>query len=409
MTPLINAQIFFKQLIFLERIKSGSYGTIYKARHLTYGEVAVKLLEKGDDKSRVHSYEREVKILAALSGEPGFPKLITHGERETNFFIVMSLHGIDLFSTMASSKVQPLFTWAQTMTIAISLINRLETLHSKGFIHCDLKLDNILFHKPGDYDLESVCLIDFGLSRSYIVEEKHIPEKYTGMMVGTVKFCSINSLNGNELSRRDDLESLGYLLLFLLKGGELPWLEYIYDSDKKSLSAVKYYKKKIFSKASVDGDTYMPSELKAYFTYVKSLGFTTSPKYTYLKSLFAGCSNRSTCTDESNSRQSSLYNKNNEINFFESKAIKALEDCSIVDSDDDLPISKNIYKDLQAVPSKNRKFGRFDCRTKVITIEDLSIYGERHEIIESLENEDIEEENGRETVLSSVESDCSKK
>ena len=106
--------------------------------------------------------------------------------------------------------------------IGYEMIEKLEYLHSKNFIYRDFKPENIMIGKEDNF--RELILIDFGLAKLYkTLDLKHIPEKEKLGFIGTLRYASINSHLWKELSRRDDLESLGYVLIYLVKG-TLPWM-----------------------------------------------------------------------------------------------------------------------------------------------------------------------------------------
>jgi serine/threonine protein kinase len=96
------------------------------------------------------------------------------------------------------------------------MVTLLRDLHNTNIIHRDIKPENFVVHE------NKIHLIDFGLSKLYIQDNKHIEYRENKGMIGTARYASINSLKGNEQSRRDDLESVGYLLIYLYMGA-LPW------------------------------------------------------------------------------------------------------------------------------------------------------------------------------------------
>lgn len=101
------------------------------------------------------------------------------------------------------------------------MVEALELMHGKGFLHRDIKPENFVIGTEGNH--HNIYIIDFGLSKKYIdLNNKHIPEDNNKGLVGTARYTSINSHKGVEQSRRDDLEALGYVLIYLAKG-ELPW------------------------------------------------------------------------------------------------------------------------------------------------------------------------------------------
>lgn len=114
------------------------------------------------------------------------------------------------------------FSLATTLNIGIQIITRLEQIHRKGFVHRDIKANNFMIGR-GD-KAKVVYIIDFGLAKRYFDPKtnKHIPMKGGKSLVGTARYASVASHEGFEQCRRDDLESLGYLLLYFLRG-KLPW------------------------------------------------------------------------------------------------------------------------------------------------------------------------------------------
>jgi serine/threonine protein kinase len=102
------------------------------------------------------------------------------------------------------------------------MINRIEYLHTKNFIHRDIKTDNFLIGLGSGGTL--LYLIDYGLSKLYRDPKTHRHVSYSEgkLLTGTARFASINAMAGFEQSRRDDLESIGHMIIYLLKG-TLPW------------------------------------------------------------------------------------------------------------------------------------------------------------------------------------------
>lgn len=114
------------------------------------------------------------------------------------------------------------FSLATTLAIGLQLVTRLEQIHRKGFVHRDIKANNFMI--GGGDDRKVVYVIDFGLAKRFrdLRTGQHIPVKGGKSLVGTARYASIASHEGFEQCRRDDLESLGYLLLYFLIG-KLPW------------------------------------------------------------------------------------------------------------------------------------------------------------------------------------------
>ena len=129
--------------------------------------------------------------------------------------------------------------------------------------------------------VDTCYLIDFGISKYFKDSRgRHIPMKDKKSFIGTTRYASISAHLGNELSRKDDLESLGYVLIFLLKGA-LPW-QNLNVSDKEKTKKVGEMKAKITPEELCKD---LPIELTNYMTYVKSLMFVEDPDYNYLRGL----------------------------------------------------------------------------------------------------------------------------
>ena len=157
-------------------------------------------------------------------------------------------------------------------------------MHANNYIHRDLKPDNIMLGL-GDAS-NTIHMIDFGLTRSVIDPKtgEHIPFKSDKNLVGTCRFVSVNAHKGYELSRRDDLISLGYIIIHLFKGS-LPWQ----DIDTRKPSA--RYRRLGRAKAKRTNQSLCsecPTQFLTYMDYVSSLEFEKAADYDYLKSLIRG-------------------------------------------------------------------------------------------------------------------------
>lgn len=195
--------------------------------------------------------------------------------------MVMDLLGKSL-EDLVSAQPQQRFSLKTTIMLADQMICRLEFLHSRDYIHRDIKPDNFLMGRGKKKNM--VYIIDLGLAKRYrdSSTHQHIPYREDKGLTGTVRYASINSHHGIEQSRRDDLESVGYILIYFLTGS-LPWQGLKIDNRANKFRAI------CDLKMSIPVETLCkdcPKEFELYMRYVKDLHFDAKPDYFYLRRLF---------------------------------------------------------------------------------------------------------------------------
>ena len=279
-----------------DKIGSGSFGEVLYGFHkITYREVAVKILNSDTSQDNI---KREIALTRQLQGSIGFPSLYYCGIFEKKNIIVESLLGPSLDKLFKfCGKIFPLKT---VCLIGIELVKRLETMHNKGIIHRDLKpnnlawgnfnnsYNNIFINNNNNYnynnynydklDINTIYLIDFGLSCSYwdnSNSQKHYKLTNGLNFVGTLRYASLNSHKGIRQSRRDDLESMIYILIYFLKG-KLPWQDVKAKNKEERYKLIQQKKTKVSIESLCEN---IPSEFAELLKYIKSLDFNSKPIY----------------------------------------------------------------------------------------------------------------------------------
>ena len=267
----------------IDKLGQGSFGVIYMVEDLLYKDTKPKYAIKIENLSVLHlNYsllQKESRILIKLESEPGFPKLIKIFPEYCNNCLVMSLLGDNL--SLLMKKCQGNFSLRTVLMLGVTMLTRLESLHSKGLLHRDIKPENACIGIGNEYNL--IYLIDFGLSKPFLENNgTHIPLIEKKGLVGTARYASINAHMGYELSRRDDLESLMYMLVYLARG-TLPWQNLISDSKDAKYGNIFKMKQNIKEEVLCEG---LPLEFNISLKYIKTLQFEENPNYKFLKGLF---------------------------------------------------------------------------------------------------------------------------
>ncbi|XP_053994872.1 casein kinase I-like isoform X1 [Hylaeus anthracinus] len=260
------------------KIGSGSFGDIYLGTNISTGEeVAIKL---ECIKTRHPQLHIESKFYRMMQGGVGIPTIKWCGSEGDYNVMVMELLGPsleDLFNFCSRR-----FSLKTVLLLADQLISRTDYIHSRTFIHRDIKPDNFLMGLGKKGNL--VYIIDFGLAKKYreVRTHKHIPYRENKNLTGTARYASINTHLGIEQSRRDDLESLGYVLMYFNRGS-LPW-----QGLKAATKRQKYERiseKKMSTPVEELCKGY-PVEFASYLRYCRGLRFEERPDYSYLRQLF---------------------------------------------------------------------------------------------------------------------------
>ena len=251
--------------ILIEKIGSGSFGSIYKGENVrTREKVAIKV-------EPIRNYTKLLKnesiVYQYLGSKQGLPTVKWFGKDATNYYMVINLLGKSL-EQLKNDKIN--FTLKLTLQIGLQILFLLKMIHDKGLIHRDVKPENFLLGLNGLS--KQIYIIDFGLCKSYMNNDKHISFGRIHSLIGSCNYASVNSHKLYELSRRDDMESLGYMLLYFFSG-DLDWRD-----STGALNANEI----ISLKENVHLNEKYPEVLLNYMKYVRNLEFEETPNYSLI-------------------------------------------------------------------------------------------------------------------------------
>ena len=271
----LKNKILLQKFKIIKRIGKGAFGSVYLGKDLSKEEYVAIKLEIRDQNDII--LERETYILYMLKGL-GIPQVIAYGHNLKYNILIQELLGKSLDNILFDKKYK--FSLKDSCMAGIQILDRLEYIHNKGIIHRDIKADNFLI---GIKKKEIIYIIDFGLAKQYLNNKtgKHVKYCVNKKWSGTSRFASANTLKGIEPSRRDDMESFCYLLLYLMKGS-LPWDQINEPSEINEILII--YKMKEYMPADIMFKD-LPWQMSEFYKYCKNLNFEQKPNYNYLRKL----------------------------------------------------------------------------------------------------------------------------
>ena len=265
--------------VLKRRIGAGSFGEIYTGEHvITHEEVAVKLESVH---TRPPQLQNEFRAYKSLVGGVGIPGVKWFGIEGDYNVMVMDLLGKslqDLFHDCHSK-----FSLKTVLMIADQMLARIEYLHGRNLLHRDIKPDNFVI--GGTPETQNILyIIDLGLSKKYKDPKtrQHIPFREGKSLTGTARYTSINTHLGIEQSRRDDLEGIAYVLIYLLKGS-LPWMGIKCENKKQKYEMISDKKMAVPIDVICEG---LPDEFAVFLTEVRKLDFQDRPDYALYREMF---------------------------------------------------------------------------------------------------------------------------
>ena len=247
----------------LEKLSQGAFGSIYKAENIRKKElVAIKI----EVKDSSNTLKNEAKIYNYLGKQNGFPQLKWFGTDNVYNYVVIDLLGCSLTETVSKHNSLSL---KMTVLLGLQIITRIQLLHEKCLLHRDIKPSNFLFGLGPQTN--KLYLVDFGFVKRYNYSGKHIVEKKIHNLIGSPNFVSLNIHSLIEPSRRDDLESAVYVIIYMLCG-TLDW----FDTPLQEMTVLK---QQLTNKYG------LPFFIKHMLEYIRHMSFDETPDYDYLKHL----------------------------------------------------------------------------------------------------------------------------
>jgi len=268
--------LIFDRYKLLKRLGAGSFGCIYSAEFENQ-YYAIKLENKSSGQNLL---ENEAYIMSYLTG-PGLPVVKSYGYSSRHNILVMELMGKsleDIFETFVVRKMSV----RCVCNIGYQMMEIMEYIHKKHIIHRDIKPDNFVIGR-GEKK-KYIYILDFGLAKKYRSSRtlEHYPVIKSKNLIGTARYASINALNGLTQSRRDDLEAIGYVLMYFLRG-RLPWQGIPVKNKEERYRKIMEKKMATSAEELCQG---FPPEFANYINYTRNLQYEQDPDYSFLKNLF---------------------------------------------------------------------------------------------------------------------------
>ncbi|CAK67907.1 unnamed protein product (macronuclear) [Paramecium tetraurelia] len=262
-----------------ELLGEGSFGSVFRIYDIQNSNEVFAIKVEQELEEEESMLEREIKIMMELKKKPGFPQILYYGQENHYVYYIMNVLGPNLEIT--SKKCGGSFTLVTMLRLAIQMLSRIETLHSMRLIHRDIKPDNFVLGLGQQQNI--LHLIDFGLSKFYVNSKgEHIKQVRKKGLIGTARYASINAHNELEQSRRDDLESIAYILVYLATGS-LPWMNLQIEQKDLKYAKILHLKKSTTPEIVCKN---LPACFMKFLTAVRKLDFITTPDYGTYKKLF---------------------------------------------------------------------------------------------------------------------------
>ena len=324
-------------ILFNKKIGGGAFGKIYTCINNKTKEICACKIEKPDIENP--QLNNEYRILSLLKNYDYFPKCYKYCNSQYGYILILERLGSNL-GVIMSKLPNKKYSMKSALMIINQSLERLKLIHEKGIIHRDMKPENLCIGYKGKE--KNIYLIDFGLSKIINNDKKNqcflLNIKKEKIVIGTVRYISMNAHLGNEQYKKDDLESLAYMMIYFIKG-ELPWQNLKAKSRKEKYT--KIYQKK---KHTVNSElcNFLPDEIKTFLNYVLNLNQKQNPDYVKLTNLI------------NNLMKKYGYTNDSQFEWYSSSFLQKLYNSPVID-EGDLIKSSSIYEEDDSVKSEKNK------------------------------------------------------